>query len=189
MLAIFALLPFIGARSFQKTSLKGVFLTVSLDAIDAKILDLIQRDAGLSVAEVADRVGLSSSPCWRRIKRLEEQGAITRRVTLLDRETLGLNFEVIASVKLSLPSRDNLEAFEKAIDVWPEVVECMTVTGAVDYVIRVVTTDMKAYDDFLRDKLLSLGLVSDVQSRIVVNVSKRTTALPLGLVSDYVQPK
>ncbi len=166
----------------------GVILSVTLDAIDAKILDLIQRDAGLSVAEVADRVGLSSSPCWRRIKRLEEQGAITRRVTLLDRERLGLGFEVVASVKLSLPSRDNLEAFEKALDGWPEVVECMTVTGAVDFVIRVVTTDMKAYDDFLRDKLLSLGLVSDVQSRIVVKVSKRTTALPLGLVSDYVQP-
>jgi len=163
-------------------------LPQELDTIDRRILALVQTDASLSVADIAERVGLSSSPCWRRIKRLEEQGAITRRVTLLDRESLGLGFEVVASVKLSLPSRDNLEAFETALDRWPEVVECMTVTGAVDFVIRVVTTDMKAYDDFLRDKLLSLGLVSDVQSRIVVKVSKRTTALPLGLVSDYVQP-
>ena len=95
---------------------------------------------------------------------------------------------MVASVKLSLPSRENLIAFEKKLETWPEVVECMTVTGAVDFVIRVVTTDMKAYDDFLRDKLLALGLVSDVQSRIVIKVTKRTTALPLGLVSDYVQP-
>ena len=161
-------------------------MSLELDAIDAKILDLIQTDAALSVADIADRVGLSSSPCWRRIKRLEEQGVIQRRVTILDRKKLGLNFEVIASVKLQLPTRENLALFEAAIARWPEVVECMTVTGAVDYVIRIITTDMQAYDDFLRDKLLGQGLVSDVQSRIIINVAKRTTAAPLGLVSAYV---
>lgn len=175
------------SKTVPPMALLEVKLTISLDAIDTKILDLVQRDASLSVAEIAEQVGLSSSPCWRRIKRLEEHGAILRRVTLLDREALGLSFEVVASVKLSLPSRDNLVAFERAIDGWAEVVECMTVTGAVDFVVRIVTTDMKAYDDFLRDKLLSLGLVSDVQSRIVVNVSKRTTALPLKLVNSYAQ--
>ena len=158
----------------------------SLDAIDAKILDLIQKDAGLSVAEIADRVGLSSSPCWRRIKRMEEAGIIQGRVTLLDRDTLGLGFEVVASVKLALPSKENLAKFEQLVQKWPEVLECMTVTGAVDYVIRITTTDMHAYDTFLREKLLGSGLVSDVQSRIVINIAKRTTALPLGLVSDYV---
>lgn len=157
-----------------------------LDAIDAKILDLIQKDAGLSVAEIADRVGLSSSPCWRRIKRMEEAGIIQGRVTLLDRDTLGLGFEVVASVKLALPSKENLSKFEQLVQKWPEVMECMTVTGAVDYVIRITTTDMHAYDSFLREKLLGSGLVSDVQSRIVINIAKRTTALPLGLVSDYV---
>lgn len=159
-------------------------LSIDLDQIDKKILDLIQNDASLSVADIADKVGLSSSPCWRRIKRMEEQGVILRRVTVLDRKALGLNFEVIASVKLDLPSRDNLEKFEAALEAWPEVIECMTVTGAVDYVIRVLTIDMHAYDDFLRDKLLSLGLVSDVQSRIIVRVSKRTTSVPLSLVED-----
>lgn len=158
----------------------------TLDAIDAKILDLIQKDAALSVAEIADRVGLSSSPCWRRIKRMEEAGIIEGRVTLLDRDTLGLGFEVVASVKLALPSKENLDKFEKLVLKWPEVLECMTVTGAVDYVIRITTTDMHAYDSFLREKLLGSGLVSDVQSRIVINVAKRTTALPLGLISDYV---
>ncbi|MEQ8558714.1 MAG: Lrp/AsnC family transcriptional regulator [Henriciella sp.] len=158
----------------------------TLDAIDAKILDLIQKDAALSVAEIADRVGLSSSPCWRRIKRMEEAGIIEGRVTLLDRDTLGLGFEVVASVKLALPSKENLNKFEQLVRKWPEVLECMTVTGAVDYVIRITTTDMHAYDSFLREKLLGSGLVSDVQSRIVINVAKRTTALPLGLISDYV---
>ena len=83
-----------------------------LDTIDAKILDLIQQDASLSVADIAERVGLSSSPCWRRIKRMEEAGIIQGRVTLLDRQALGLGFEVVANVKLALPSKDNLEAFE-----------------------------------------------------------------------------
>ena len=157
-----------------------------LDAIDAKILDLLQQDASLSIAEIADRVGLSSSPCWRRIERLKKNGVITSQVTLLDREKLGLTFEVIASVKLQLPNRENLEKFETAVRKWPEVVDCATVTGAVDYMLRIITTDMHAYDDFLRDKILSLGVVSDVQSRIVMRVAKRTTAAPLGLVSAYV---
>tara|TARA_R100000365_G_C2727520_1_gene58471 strand:- start:215 stop:715 length:501 start_codon:yes stop_codon:yes gene_type:complete len=159
-------------------------LAQELDAVDARILDIIQHDAGLSVAEIADRVGLSSSPCWRRIKRMEEAGFITGRVTLLDNNSLGLNFEVLASVKLALPSRENLEAFERMVQDWQEVVECMTVTGAVDYMIHIVTTDMHAYDNFLRDKLLGSALVSDVQSRIVIRVAKRTTALPLDLVED-----
>ena len=157
-----------------------------LDAVDAKILDLVQRDASLSVAEIADKVGLSSSPCWRRIKRLEEAGVITGRVTLLDRQKLGLDFEMVASVKLALPTRENLAEFEDLVQHWDEVVECMTVTGAVDYVIRIVTTDMHAYDKFLRDKLLRSGLVSDVQSRIIIKVAKRTTAMPMGLVSEFV---
>lgn len=154
-----------------------------LDTIDAKILDLIQKDASLSVADIAERVGLSSSPCWRRIKRMEEAGIITRRVTLLDTQKLGLDFEVVANVKLSLPSKENLDAFEALVQDWPEVIECMTVTGAIDYIVHVLTTDMHAYDQFLREKLLGSGLVSDVQSRIIIRVAKRTTAVPLdGLI-------
>lgn len=156
-----------------------------LDAIDLRILDLIQQDASLSVAEISERVGLSTSPCWRRIKRLEELGIVVGRVTLLDRQLLGLTFEVIASVKLQLPTRENLERFEDAVARWPEVVDCATVTGAVDYMLRIVTRDMQAYDDFLRDKILSLGLVSDVQSRIVIRVAKRTTAAPLSLSAAH----
>lgn len=162
-------------------------LSEDLDAVDVRILELLQRDASLSIAEIAERVGLSSSPAWRRIERLKKAGVIVRQVTLLDQEKLGLTFEVFATVKLQLPSRDNLEKFEAAIAGWPEVVECATVTGAVDYMLRVVTRDIHAYDDFLRDKMLALGLVSDVQSLIVMRAPKRTTAAPLELVSEHLK--
>jgi DNA-binding Lrp family transcriptional regulator len=162
-------------------------LSEALDSVDARILELLQEDASLSIADIAERVGLSSSPAWRRIERLKKTGVIKRQVTLLDQDKLGLTFEVFASVKLQLPSRENLERFEKAIDGWPEVVECATVTGAVDYMLRIVTRDMHAYDDFLRDKMLGLGLVSDVQSRIVMRVPKRTTAAPLELITAHLK--
>ena len=161
-------------------------MSETLDAVDAKILDLIQHDAGLSVAEIAERVGLSSSPCWRRIKRLEDAGVIQRRVTILDREKLGLGFEVYCTVKLSLPTKENLETFEAAVGKWQEVVQCATVTGAADYELRIVTRDMHAFDDFLRDRILSLGLVSNIESRIVIRAVKNSTAVPLGLISPYV---
>jgi len=157
-----------------------------LDAIDARILELIQNDASLSVAEIADRVGLSSSPCWRRIKRLEDAGIIQKRVTILDRQKLGLSFEVYCTVKLALPTKDNLDAFDRAISDMPEVVQCATVTGAADYELRIVTRDMPAFDSFLREKLLSLGLVSNIESRIVVRSVKNTTASPLGLITPHI---
>ena len=154
----------------------------AIDAIDARILDLLQEDASLSVAEIAQKCRLSTSPCWRRIKRLEDMGIIKKRVCVLDSEKLGLGFEVYAGVKLSVPSRDNLEAFEKRLDQWPEVVSCATVTGREDYILRVLTTDMHAYDDFLRDQLLASDLVSSVESRIIVRSIKSTTALPIKLL-------
>ena len=162
-------------------------MSEEIDAIDVKILDLLQQDASLSIADIAERVGLSSSPCWRRIERLKKIGVIVRQVTLLDYEKLGLGFEVYASVKLQLPSRENLEKFESAVARWPEVVECVTVTGAADYMMRIVTHDMHAYDDFLRDKMLALGLISDVQSRIRMRIAKRTTSAPLGLAGEAAQ--
>ena len=161
-------------------------LPAKLDNIDAKILHVIQNDATLSVAEIADKVGLSSSPCWRRIKRMEEDSIIKQRVTRLSRQKLGLDFEVFVSVKLALPNKENMEKFEQAIQTMSEVVQCAVVTGAVDYMLRIVTSDMHAYDRFLREKLLSFSLVSDVQSRIALRQSKDTTALPLNLISSAV---
>ena len=157
-----------------------------LDNIDAKILHLIQSDAGLSVSDISEEVGLSSSPCWRRIKRMEEIGIIKGRVTLLDREALGLDFEVFVAVKLGLPNSKNMEKFEQSVARMPEVVQCAVVTGAVDFMLRIVTTDMHAYESFLREVLLSIDLISDVQSRIVLRQSKDTTAVPLNLISNAV---
>ena len=157
-----------------------------IDGIDAKILNLLQGNAALSVADIADKVGLSSSPCWRRIKRMEETGIIKARVTILDREKLGLDFEVFVAVKLSLPNRENMEKFEKAVRNMPEVVQCAVVTGAVDFMLRVVTKDMHSYEDFLREVLLGINLISDVQSRIVLRQSKDSNTIPLNLISNAV---
>jgi len=161
-------------------------LPTQIDGIDAKILHYIQSNAALSVADIADKVGLSSSPCWRRIKRMEETGIIKQRVTILDRTKLGLDFEVFVAVKLSLPNRDNMEKFEKAVRNMPEVVQCASVTGAVDFMLRIVTKDMHSYEDFLREVLLGIDLISDVQSRIVLRQSKDSYAIPLNLISNAV---
>lgn len=158
-----------------------------LDAIDARILELVQADAGLSVAEIAEQVGLSPSPCWRRIRRLEEAGVIRKRVTLLNTRQLGLDFEVYAIVKLSQPTRENLDAFDRAVEGWPEVMQCASITGREDYVLRILTSDIHAFDNFLRDKLLALGLVSDVESHIVVRGVKDTTEAPLALVTPHLR--
>jgi len=161
-------------------------LSDSIDDIDAKILHLLQNNAGLSVAEISEQVGLSSSPCWRRIKRMEEIGIIENRVTILNRTKLGLDFEVFVVVKLVLANRTNMEKFERAVERMPEVVQCAVVTGAVDFMLRIVTKNMHSYEDFLRETLLSIDLISDVQSHIVLRQSKDTNAIPLNLISNSV---
>ena len=117
---------------------------------------------------------------------MEEMGIIKGRVTLLDRKNLGLDFEVFVAVKLGLPNSKNMEKFEQSVARMPEVVQCAVVTGAVDFMLRIVTTDMHAYESFLREVLLSIDLISDVQSRIVLRQSKDTTAVPLNLISNAV---
>lgn len=154
-------------------------LAEKLDRADLRILDLLQQDSGMSITDLAKKVGLSTSPCWRRIKRLQEMGLIKRQVAQLDREKLGLGFVVYAYVQLKDTTRDSLEAFERAVMEWPEVVACELMTGAADYLIKVVTTDVQGYDRFLRNKLFTIGLVADSQSRIVVSTIKDTSRLPL----------
>jgi Lrp/AsnC family transcriptional regulator len=150
-----------------------------IDRIDRRILDQLQQDATLSMAELAARVGLSSSPCWRRVRRLQETGVIKRQVAQLDREQLGLHFVVYVYVKLAKTSRESLEQFETDVQLWPEVVLCELMTGAADYLIKVVTGDVRSFDHFLREKLLAETVVIDTQSRIVVRTVKETSRLPL----------
>ncbi len=150
-----------------------------LDPGDVRILRVLQEDASLSIAEVALAAGMSQTPCWRRIKRLKEAGVIIRIAALVDREKVGLGFASYTFVKLALPSTENMQEFDRLVNRWTEVVLCERITGAVDYMIKVVTDDIKGYDDFLRLKLLNSTLVSDVQSRIVVATVKDTPSLPL----------
>ena len=150
-----------------------------LDPIDLKILALIQHDAGLSSAQVAEQVGLSASPCWRRIQRLERDGVIRRRVALLDPERLGLTVVVFASVKLSAHGRTAIPEFEEAVKQHPEVMECYTVSGGVDFLLRIVTENVQSYERFLRDRLTQLPAVAEVHSRIAITQVKYTTEVPL----------
>ena len=154
----------------------------ALDRFDRAILEHLQRDAGMSAAEIGEAVGLSQSPCWRRINRLESRGVIKRKTALLDRRKLGLDVLVFAMVKLTAHGRRSLPEFAEAIQRYPQVLECYTITGDADYILKIVTTDIHAYDDFLRSKLLALGSVSETRSRIVVAKVKSSTALPLELL-------
>ncbi|MCH7598882.1 MAG: Lrp/AsnC family transcriptional regulator [Myxococcales bacterium] len=154
-------------------------MPIKIDKIDRAILEQLQRDASLSTADLATQVGLSMSPCWRRIRRLEKAGVISRRVAILDRERLGLEVTVFASVKLSAHGRQSLPEFEAAIEEHDEVVACYVMTGEVDYLLQVVTRDIRSYENFLRNHLLQLPTVREVHSQIVLSQLKHTTELPL----------
>jgi Lrp/AsnC family transcriptional regulator len=156
---------------------------LKIDSIDRHILGLLQEDASLSSAQIAERVGLSASPCWRRIQRLEREGVIRRRVAILDPAKLGLGIVVFASVKLSAHGRRALPEFEQAVKQYPEVLECYTVSGGVDFLLRIVTVDVHAYELFLRDHLTQLPAVSEVHSRIAITQVKYTTAIPIEAVT------
>ncbi len=155
-----------------------------IDDVDRRILSALQQDASISNAELASRVGLSASPCWRRVQRLERDGVIRARVALLDAAKLGLGITVFESVKLSSHGRQALPEFEAAIREYPEVIECYTVTGEVDFILRVLTRDMQSYERFLRDHLLQMPAVAEVHSTIALTQVKYTTALPLALVQS-----
>jgi Lrp/AsnC family transcriptional regulator len=154
----------------------------TLDDIDHRILVLLQEDASLNAAEVANRVGLSQSPCWRRIARLERDGLIRRRVALLDRQKLGLGVVVFVQVKIARGSKQSLAQFEDTVRRFPEVQECFMLMGEIDFLLKVVTRDVASYEDFLRGKLSRLTAVGEVRSSMVLSPIKETTALPLDLV-------
>lgn len=151
----------------------------NLDSYERKILALLQADASLSTAEISERVGLSPSPCWRRIDRLQKDGYITRRVALIDRRKVGLNAHIFAQVKLSELGRANLDDFTAAIRELPEVLECYVVMGVFDFILRVVTKDIEAYERLFFDKLSKLPGVQEINSTIALSEIKATTALPL----------
>lgn len=151
-----------------------------LDARDIQILELLQRDAGLTGADIAKRLHLSQSPCWRRINRIEQAGLIQRRVALLDREKLGMEVVVFATISLSAHGRTQVQTFEEEIAQHPEVVECYTMAGAWDYMLKIVTRDVRHYERFIRERLLAMPAIREMHSHIAVTEIKNSTELPLG---------
>jgi Lrp/AsnC family transcriptional regulator len=149
-----------------------------MDAIDRKILDLLQRDATHSIADVAERVGLSQTPCWKRIQRLEAQGVIERRVALLNPEKLGLGLTVFVSVETSDHSQQWLDRFSGLVSAMPEVLELYRMAGDVDYMLRVVVTDMASYDAFYKRLIAAIPL-KNVSSRFAMERVKASTILPM----------
>lgn len=152
---------------------------MNLSATDIKILTLLQQDASLTAAEIAEQVNLSVSPCWRRINRLEKEGVIEKEVALLSAEKLGMGLVIFARISLSQNDEASLHTFEERVRQFPEVVECYTVTGAADYFLKIITRDIKRYDQFLRRHLLQIPQVRDVNSNVAVTQVKYTTGLPL----------
>lgn len=151
----------------------------NLSSIDRKILRLLQHNADLSAAEVAEKVELSQSPCWRRINRMQEEGLIERKVALLNHKKLGFSITVFVDIKLLAHGRSNLEEFEQAVVGYAEVLECYTMAGGSDYLLKVVAKDMAGYERFLRDHLLQRPHVQEAHSHIAMSEVKRTTELPL----------
>ena len=146
---------------------------------DVQILKLLQRDATLSTASIAKQINVSQSPCWRRINRLEEDGLIKGRVALLDREALGMEVVVFATVNLTSTGRQNLLEFEQDIVRHPEVVECYTMTGIWDYMLKIVTRDIRHYEVFVRNTLSASPSVRELHSHMAVTEIKNVTELPL----------
>ncbi|MFT5658780.1 MAG: Lrp/AsnC family transcriptional regulator [Gammaproteobacteria bacterium] len=154
-------------------------MPVKLNPQDVKILELLQQDASLSTNKIASRVNISQSPCWRRINHLQEQGVICKQVALLDREKLGMEVVVFTTVNLSNHGRNNLEGFEREVIIFPEVTECYTMAGAWDYMLKIVTMNIRHYEVFVREQLMMLPHIGEVHSHIAVTEIKNTTQLPL----------
>jgi len=149
-----------------------------VDAIDRKILLTLQEDASLSVAEIGQRVGLSSTPCWKRIQRLEADGIIKKRVAIVEQDKVGLGLTVFVSVETDDHSEAWLSRFASAVSAMPEVMEFYRMAGDVDYMLRVVVADMHAYDIFYK-RLIASSPLKNVTSRFAMEKIKSTTSLPI----------
>ncbi len=153
-------------------------MKTSLDTIDRKILICLQRDATMPVAEIAERVGLSTTPCWRRIQRLEREGVIAGRVALLDPDKLNLGVTVFVHIRTAQHNAAWLEKFAAAVAAIPEIVELYRMSGDIDYLMRVVVPDIAGYDAIYQ-RLIATVELSDVSSTFAMERIKHTTALPV----------
>ncbi|SCX58687.1 Lrp/AsnC family transcriptional regulator [Variovorax sp. EL159] len=154
---------------------------MKLDSVDIKILDILQRNAEQQVAHIAEQVGLSATPCWRRIQRLKEAGVIKGSVVLLDPQKVNVAVTVFVSVRTSTHTREWFERFTATVHAIPEVVEFYRMSGDVDYLLRVVVPDIAAYDAVYK-RLTEGTNLHDVSSSFAMQELKQTTALPLGYI-------
>jgi Lrp/AsnC family transcriptional regulator, leucine-responsive regulatory protein len=152
---------------------------IALDALDRKILSGLQVNGRMSLAELSDRVGLSPSPCLRRVRNLERSGVITRYVAVIDQRTVGLPVSVFVSIKLEKQKQESLDRFAKAVERWPEVLECYLMTGSRDYWLRVVVPDLEAYERFVKQKLTRLEGIASIESSFALEQVKYTNVLPI----------
>ena len=150
-----------------------------MDRIDLKILDALQQDSSLTAAGLAERVGLSPTPCWRRLKKLEDSGVIRERAVVLDAKAMGLGVSVFAEVRLKVHDEDTLEAFEKTVRDRGEIIECFSMSGERDYLLHVVVKDIDRYEHFLKKVLLHLPGVGSISSSFALKCVKKTTRLPI----------
>lgn len=152
-----------------------------LDAIDRRILAVLQDNARIANVDLAGQAGISASPCWRRVRDLEQSGVIARYVTLVDPAALGLQVSVFVQVTLEKQVETALGEFERAVLARPEVMECYLMTGDADYHLRVVVADLQAYERFLMDHLTKVPGIANIRSSFALKQVKYTTALPLGM--------
>lgn len=150
-----------------------------LDEFERKILRELQRDASLTTAEIASRVGLSASPCWRRVERMERDGIIRRRVAIVDRRKVGLNAHVFAQVRLNAHGRAHLDEFSEAIRGFPEVLDAYVLMGNTDFMLRIVARDIDAYERFFFDRLSKLAGIQEITSTVALSEIKSSTELPI----------
>lgn len=154
-------------------------MSFELSPQDIRILQLLQQDASLSTQEIARRVNMSQSPCWRRINRMQEAGVISRQAAILNREALGMEVVVFATVNLTQQGKGDLEAFEREVLRYPEVTECYTMAGVWDYMLKIITRDIRHYEWFVRNTLTTLADIRELHSHIAVTEIKNTSELPL----------
>ncbi len=152
---------------------------VDMDRIDKQLLAMLQKDSTLSLNELADAVNLTSTPCWKRLKKLEESGVISQRVALLDPERLGLSFIAFVMVKTSDHSHEWYQRFVNTVEDFPEVMEFYRMAGEYDYMMKVLVKDMKNFDQFYKKLVNSVDGLNNVTSTFAMESLKYTTALPL----------
>lgn len=152
----------------------------ALDSIDLKIIASVQGDGRITINDLAERVGLSPSPCARRLRILEEKGIIKGYTATIDQAKVGLPVSAFASIKLERQREEDLDRFSRAVAGWPEVVDCYLMTGQRDYLLRIVVKDLQAYEHFIKSKLTRLEGVASIETSFALSQIKRSEVLPLG---------